>query len=362
MVIGITGTDGKTTTSHVLYRILREANIKTSLMTTINAEIDGKSYNTGFHTTTPSPWTIQKMLKKAHGADSTHFVIEVTSHGIDQNRIWGIPFAIAVLTNITHEHLDYHGSYGQYFLTKYSFLQKAKVAVINIDDDSSKKLLKKKFHRLITYGLTSGDISWSDEQFTTSLHGNYNKRNILAAASAAYTLGVSKKVAEKAIKAFTGVKGRFEIVNTDRDITYVIDFAHTPQAFRELLPTIREMNKKRLIHVFGCTGERDKAKRPIMGSLSEKLADVSIITEDDNRSEPFDLIAGQIKSGIKRTKNVFVYKFRQDAINFATSIARTGDVVVLTGKGHEQTILRGKTDYPWSEHKAIQDALKRTSH
>ncbi|MBI4137499.1 UDP-N-acetylmuramoyl-L-alanyl-D-glutamate--2,6-diaminopimelate ligase [Candidatus Roizmanbacteria bacterium] len=362
-IIGITGTDGKTTTTHLTHEILTAAEKKTSMISSVYAKVGGKEYDTGFHVTTPNPWFLQKMLKKAVDHGDEYFVLEVTSHGLDQNRVWGIPFEIGIVTNITPEHLDYHQTYEQYAASKIKLLERSKTAVVNREDESYTLIynLKFKIHELITYGLKRGDNTLKTCKFSTSLPGDYNKSNILAAYSAAKQLGISDSDIRKAVAGFSGIKGRYETQKTPYGFDVIIDFAHTSNGLTRVLSTVRKKTKGRLIHVFGCAGLRDVKKRPIMGEISGRIADISIITEEDYRTEDFDTIVAQIRSGMKRKQHVHVYKFRRDAINFATSIARRGDVVVLTGKGHEKSLCRGTTEYPWSEHEAVKKALKLKS-
>ena len=365
-IIGVTGTDGKTTTTHLTYAILFEAGMNVSMISSVYAQVGGKEYDTGFHVTTPNPWFLQRMLKKAVDHGDTHFVLEVTSHGLDQNRVWGIPFEIGIITNITPEHLDYHRTYDEYARSKIKLLERSKLAVVNREDKSYKlirnyelRITNKKTNKVISYGLKTGDVTLKKFAFKTTLPGDYNKSNILAAYSAASRLGVYDPVIRTAIAGFTGIIGRYEVIKTKHGFDVIIDFAHTSNGLEQILSTVRKTTKGRLIHVFGCAGLRDFKKRPVMGEISSRIADISVITEEDYRIEDFDSIVEQIKSGMKRKHNVYVYKFRQEAINYATSRAKPGDVVVLTGKGHEKSLCRGTIEYPWSEHMAVKKALKK---
>lgn len=358
-VIGITGTDGKTTTTHLVYEILSKAKLPVSMISSVYARVGGKEYDTGFHVTTPNPWFLQKMIKKAVDHDDTYFVLEVTSHGLDQNRVWGVPFHTGIVTNITPEHLDYHRTYAEYAKSKMKLLERSQLSVVNREDSSYEFLKSKKFGQMISYGLKKGDITLKTFSFKTMLPGDYNKSNILAAYAVAHSMGISDSVIRKAIAGFKGIKGRYEIMKTKFGFTVIVDFAHTSNGLEKVLSTVRKEVKGRLIHVFGCAGLRDYKKRPVMGEISGRIADITVITEEDYRIEDFDDIVNQIKSGMKRKQNVHVYKSRQDAINFATSIAKKGDVVLLTGKGHEQSLCRGKVEYPWNEHEAVKKALNK---
>jgi len=360
-MIGITGTDGKTTTTHLIYEILSEAEKNVSMISSVYARVGGKEYDTGFHVTTPDPWFLQQMLKKAVDHGDTHFVLEVTSHGLDQNRVWGIPFGIGVITNITPEHLDYHFTYEEYARSKIKLLERSKVAIVNREDRSYKLIydLRFKIQELITYGLKTGDVMLQTFKFKTTLPGDYNKYNILAAYTATKQFGISDDVIRKTVAGFKGIKGRYEVIKTKYGFGIIIDFAHTSNGLEQVLSTVRKKTEGRLIHVFGCAGLRDYKKRPVMGEISGRIADISVITEEDYRIEDFYSIVEQIKSGMKRKQNVHVYKSRQEAINFATSGAKRGDIVILTGKGHERSLCRGTKEYPWSEHEAVKKALKR---
>jgi UDP-N-acetylmuramoyl-L-alanyl-D-glutamate--2,6-diaminopimelate ligase len=357
-IIGVTGTDGKTTTTHMIYHILENAHKNVSMISSVYAKVGGKEYSLGFHVSTPDPWFLQKMLRKAVIAGDEYFVIETTSHALDQNRTWGIPFTVGVLTNISHEHLDYHRTFDSYIRAKMKLITHSRIAVLNREDASYEHIITLQGNRknVVTYGLKTGDNIWKNSQLEISLPGEYNKYNALAAFTVCHSLSIPKDIICKALESFQGVTGRFEKIITNKGITVIIDFAHTPNGLKQVLSTVRKETKGRIIHLFGCAGLRDYTKRPIMGKISSQLADITVLTEEDYRTENFDTIIMQIKKGMKRKQNVFVYKFRQDAINYATSIAHPDDVVLLTGKGHEKSLCRGKTEYPWDEHKAVEKA------
>lgn len=363
-VIGVTGTDGKTTTVNLLYHILQEAGYSVSMVSTVGAVIHGKASGVGFHVTTPSSFKLQKFLSlAAKGKGKQYLVLEVTSHALDQNRVWGIPFATGILTNITHEHLDYHKTYAQYVRTKVQLLNRAEVAIINKDDHSYQKVkyfLKKK-KRVITYGMEKGvDWSFKDVDIPQNIPQLYNKYNALAASLAAFHAGVKKGVIEKALKTFTFPKGRTEIVY-DKDFTVMIDFAHTPNAFEQLLSSVRENTKGRLIHVFGSAGARDVSKRPLMGQIASRYDDVMILTSEDPRKENPEKIMHEIESGIDAKRKVAIYKIadRKKAIEKAISLAKSSDMVICTGKGHEESINYGHGEEAWSEFIVVKDALSK---
>lgn len=358
IVIGVTGTDGKTTTVSLIYHILKESGEKVSMLSSIAAYIDGKKYDTGFHVTTPSSFSLQKFLKKALTSGSKFFVLEVTSHAIDQYRIWGIPFKIGVLTNITSEHLDYHKNFENYVKTKEKLLKRSQYAFVNRDDPSYKLLNEAKSSKSdkswITYGL-SDNFKFDSEV----LLGDFNKLNAFAAIAVCRILGLNDKDIDSAIKTFKMPTGRLDYVY-NKDFSVLIDFAHTPNAFEQLLSSLKPIVKGRLIHVFGSAGERDREKRPVMGEVSSKYSDIIILTAEDPRSEDAKKIIDQIKSGIKSEK-VEVRKVmdRKDAIKTAIEIAKSGDLVILTGKAHEKSMNFGKGEIPWDEYKAVRVALDR---
>lgn len=386
-VIGVTGTDGKTTTTSLIYHILNTTNEKVAMITTIGVFTKEKSYNTGLHTTTPSSFYLQKYIKMIKDKGYKYLILEVTSHAIDQNRVFGIPFEIGVLTNITHEHLDYHKTYEDYALSKFKLLKMAKMAIVNMDDESYKYSTKFKVQssKCKTYGMgKSADVNFSNFQFRTKLLGEFNKYNILAAVAVCKKLGVSDNDIKKAIETFESPTGRQEIVY-DRDFKIIIDFAHTPHSLSQILPECKKLAKGKLFHVFGAAGERDISKRPLMGEASAKNADVIVLTAEDPRREKVEKTMEDIASGIKgrkektensngkwsvsiqrsekieNGKSLIMISNRQEAINFAISLAEKGDVVVITGKGHEQSMNLGSGEEPWSEHKAVEKALKLRS-
>lgn len=359
-VIGVTGTDGKTTTTTLVYEILKAAGFKASMISSVHAVIAGKEYDTGFHVTTPSAWYVQKYLHAAVNHGDTHMVLEVTSHGLSQHRVWGVRFAVGVLTNVTHEHLDWHGTFRDYLQTKLSLLKRARVAIINRDEAEvyreARPFLSRK--HTITYGLRrEAMVTPKTHPFTTKLPGQFNRSNCLAAYAATEALGVDPRIIQKVIAQFPGVPGRMEEV-INKPFRVIVDFAHTPNAIEKALSTARKMVRKhRLIHVFGSAGLRDHTKRPLMGAASAKYADIIVLTEEDYRSEDVNQIIDHIASGIPVGKEVHRYPNRDEAIRFALQLAKPGDLVIITGKGHEKSLCRGKIEYPWSDQEAVRKAI-----
>lgn len=353
-VIGVTGTDGKTTTVNIIYHILKNAGYEVSMISSVGATINGKAYDVGFHVTTPSSLQIQKFLRKANG----YLVLEVTSHALDQYRVWGIDFTVGVLTNVTDEHLDYHKSYYNYVKTKAELLKRARVAVVNKDDESYEHISKLKTQKCVTYGMRNGDVTPKTFPFKTKLIGEFNKYNILAAAAACRELGVADEKIRHAVETFTLPVGRAEVVHED-NFTVMIDFAHTPNALEQILRSLRPEIKGRIIHVFGSAGQRDRQKRPKMGEVSAKYADVIVLTAEDPRSESVEKIMNEIASGIHNNKLIKKIPDRQEAITVAVKMAKEEDLVLLTGKSHEKSMNYGRGEEPWSEHEAVQAALEK---
>ncbi|MCL5432818.1 MAG: UDP-N-acetylmuramyl-tripeptide synthetase [Patescibacteria group bacterium] len=367
IVIGVTGTDGKTTTVSLIYHILKESGCNVSMISSVGALINGKAYDIGFHVTTPSSFALQKFLKKAlknKKGKKNYLVLEVTSHALDQHRIFGINFDVGIITNVTHEHLDYHKTYRNYVLTKASLFKTAKVAVINRDDESYKIILNLRSQisntRWITYGLTKGsDVNPYEFPFKSNLIGEFNKYNILAAIAACKTIGINYLKIKKGIETFKAPIGREEIVYND-SFSVMVDFAHTPNSLFKVLPEASKLAKSRLIHVFGAAGKRDFSKRAKMGEASSKYADIIILTAEDPRGEAVDKITSEIKEGIKDgfistdhrsyipkrndKRIVFEIPDRSEAIDFAVSIAEKGDMVITTGKSHEKSMNYGNVN------------------
>ncbi len=374
-IIGVTGTDGKTTTTSLIYHILRTAGKKVSMMSTVSARLAGTDYDTGFHVTTPGRHMVPKYLGMSVKNGDEYFVLEMTSHAIDQNRAYGIQFEVGLITNVTHEHLDYHKTYDNYVQTKTKLLLRSKIALANHDDGSYpyiKDIMDKKGKPLLSYGITQLSDFMTDitAHFPPDIP-QFNKYNYLAAYSVCKSLGIEENVIFEAMKTYELPQGRIDKV-FDGDFKVIVDFAHTPNALDQILgATKKQMSPgKRLIHVFGAAGLRDRSKRPLMGESSGKWADNVIITEDDYRIEDPVEIAESIAEGLKKyqfelsddlsfPKKYSIIIDRQKAIAKAIEIARTGDIVLITGKGHEKSLCRGKKEYPWDDREAIVRELDK---
>lgn len=363
-VIGVTGTDGKTTTVNMIYQILKDAGKKVSMVSTINAYVGGKSHDTGFHVTSPDPFLVQKFAHKAAENGDEFLVLEVTSHGLDQYRFWGIKFDVGVITNVTHEHLDYHQTFENYQNTKLKFLKDVRHAIVNqkIKGDLGNKV--DKGDRLITFGLDKGDFNQKDLKLNLEVPGDYNIENALVAIACAFVLDIDRKIAQKTLENFKSLAGRIEEIKNNKGIKIVIDFAHTPNGLEQALKTLRSYSSSgKLISLIGCEGFRDVGKRSMMGEIAQKLSDYVIVTSVDPRGQ-LDIINRQItqgakKSGAKEGENFFIIEDRQKAIAFAINkLAKKGDTVGIFGKGHEKSMnLDGKKEIPWSDEEAVLKSL-----
>lgn len=398
-VIGVTGTDGKTTTASLVYHILIQAGYRTGIISTINATIGQTVVDTGFHVTTPESPEIQRYLARMVAAGLTHVVLEATSHGLAQDRVAACDFDVAAVTNITHEHLDYHGSYEAYWQAKARLFTglagtrskshgNPRAAVLNLDDISYGYLAPLIPGRKITYSIQSSGadvyadaIEHSPAGLTfvargpgfsipvqSSMVGLFNASNCLAAIGASVVaLELPPETAQKGIAAFPGVPGRMERIDMGQEFSAIVDFAHTPNALKVALETVRrvaqqEKHPGRVIAVFGSAGLRDAMKRRMMAEVSAVYADLTILTAEDPRTEALDAILEEMASGMEARHAVEGQTFwripdRGDAIRFAVQQAHPGDVVIACGKGHEQSMAFGDHEYPWDDRIAMRAAL-----
>ena len=366
-VIGVSGTDGKTTTVNMIYQILKGASKKVSMVSTVNAMVAGKSYDTGFHVTSPDPFMVQKFARQAADSGDEYLVLEVTSHALDQYRFWGVKFDIGVITNVTHEHLDYHKTFENYFRTKLKLLDGVRFAILNQNIKGDWGDLGNRGDRVITFGLNKGDFNQKEVKLKLKVAGSYNIENALSAMAVAFTLDIPKEIAKEAVENFKGIEGRMEEVVSNRGIKVIVDYAHTPNGLEQALKTLRSrIGSGKLISLIGCEGYRDVGKRAMMGEIAQKLSDVVVVTAVDPRGQ-METINKQItdgadKAGAKNGVNFFVIDDRGDAIDFAiNNLAKKGDIIGIFGKGHEKSInLDGKKELPWSDFEAVEKALGRT--
>lgn len=381
IIIGVTGTSGKTSTVSLIYHILKLSGLKAGMISTVKAIIGDKEYETGFHVTNPDAFQMQTLITEAKKQGLTHLVLEMSSHGLVQYRNFGTNTHIGVITNISHEHLDYHKNMRNYVLAKAKILKNVKYSVLNRDDRNFRTLVNLSSGRVISFGIKSqADFTPKSFPFTTSFPGQFNKYNCLAAIAVAKTLGIDDELIRKAVRNFKGVPGRLEYVKNNLGIKIIIDFAHKPDALENILKTAIKITGKKgkIIAVFGCAGLRDKTKRPIMGQIAGRLADFSILTAEDPRTENVNSIISQIARGVikvkaKEVKSFYAYQNakqkdqvnyfirvpdRKKAINFALrKSAKKGDTIIFCGKGPEQTMCFGTKEYPWNEKQEIENAL-----
>ena len=380
-VIGITGTDGKTTTAHLIFSILRTAGKKTSLISTTGSVIYGReNLPLGLHVTTPSPFELQDFFKQARATGSEFVVLEATSHGLAQHRVLGSNFEIGVVTNISNEHLDYHGTYEQLLADKGKLFRRVRVSLLNRDDRSYAALQILAAGKQTTYGLEgSADLLATDIQqrpegmtFTipainktiqTEFVGAYNVQNMLAATGAALSVGIEPESIKAGLEAAAPPRGRLERVNNGQPFTVFVDFAHTSNSLKTMLGMIRKLTDNKVIVVFGCAGIRDPGKRFPMGASAARYCDYTVLTAEDPRTENLDKILAEVAAGCKSEGGVaeqsyFCVPDRQQAIEFAIQkLAGPGDIVVTTGKAHEQSMCFGTFEHDWDEFQAVAYAL-----
>lgn len=373
-IIGVTGTDGKTTTSTILYHLLHENGYKVALISTVSAKIGDQDIDTGFHVTSPDHFPLQKLLRQIVDKGYTHVVLEVTSHGLDQHRFGGISFEGGIVTNVTEDHLDYHKTWDKYLKAKAKLFDETKFAVLNAEDKSFDYLKNNAKGQVITYGQSIGDWNLENFKFNLKILGQFNYLNSLAASAAANRLGVSKENIKKSLASFEGVNGRMQVMQND-PFTVIVDFAHTPNALKTALLELNKIKKGKLISIFGCAGQRDKNRRK-MGFESAKMADITIITAEDPRTEGVEKISQEIagwseKGGAKEViqsnlmtdKNINFPVYvkiadRKKAIDFALGLAKKGDVIGIFGKGHEKSMCYGTEELSWSDQDVVRGLLK----
>ena len=427
-MIGVTGTDGKTTVVNLIHAVLTAAGHRTGMISTVSALFGEESCGTGLHTTTPDAPDVQAYLARMVAAGSEYGVLEATSHGLAQHRVVACDFDLAVVTNITHEHLDFHGSHDAYVAAKALLFESLghghrkpgvpKIAILNADDSSFERLQSIPADVQLTYGLSeSADVravniryapsatrftvevhrtaahrcqrksgktgtsilrsfrSSADDvgeaahslsssfELETSLIGEYNVYNCLAAVAVGFSHSIEVEAIQRGIAGMKGVIGRMERIDEGQSFRAFVDFAHTPRALEVALETARRLTAGQVIVVFGCAGLRDVQKRAWMGRIAGRLADRVVITAEDPRTEPLDEIMAQIAHGCQEAgrqegEDYWRIGDRAEAIAFAVRMAEEGDVVIVTGKGHERSMCFGSDDEPWSDHAALRAALR----
>ena len=400
-VIGVTGTNGKTSTCFLIWKMLNAAGHKTGLMTTVAWGVD-KLEKQIEHMTTVDAKTLNFRMKKIADAGAEFLVLEVTSHALAQHRTFGVPIEIAVMTNVTHEHLDYHKTFENYRDAKRRLFKMAKYGVVN-EDDKSWAYFAKDVKEYITYGINSGILRAKDVKLgaqgveysvdgeasvgdkhaaedkhvggdknasgdmlriKTKIPGEFTVYNSLAAVAVGLKLGLSKEQISQGILALDSVEGRMNRVDLGQNFEVIVDYAHTPDAFLKVYESVVPGKKGRIISLFGGAGRRDESTRGERGEIAAKNSDIVIITEDDSRDEnPAEIaeefVRGAEQAGFLRGKNLLVELNREKAIQMAVDLAKKDDIVLILGKGHEKTILRATGAVPFEDLKVTEKALRK---
>lgn len=405
VVIGVTGTDGKTTTVNFLHQILTSAGLKAGMLSTLKAMIGNEEEPLALHVTTPEAPVIQQYLRRMADAGVTHCVLETTSHGLAQHRVTAVFYDIAIITNITHEHLDYHGTHAAYVAAKQTLFEHVasskinkeipstpeKTLILNADDPiSMQHLADIDAPQTLFYSLdkaktaaftatniqlqpwsTQFDLNMNGQQQTvsTKMFGQFNIYNILAAAAAAQQLGLSAAQLKQGIADLTQLYGRMQLIDKGQPYLVIVDFAHTPNSLEKAIQTARKTlddsgrEKGRIITVFGSAGLRDPEKRKLMAEISAKTADLTILTAEDPRTESLDEILATMATacetaGGQENETFWRIRDRGEAIHFALGKAEKDDLVLVCGKGHEQSMCFGTIEYPWDDVKATETAIE----
>jgi len=393
-VIGVTGTNGKTTTCNMIAKILEKANYRVAMATTINFKIDRKEWKNLTKMTVVSPFALQKFLSDAVKAGCHWAVLETTSHAIAQYRNYGIDYDIAVLTNITHDHLDYHKTYEEYRDTKAQIFSTGEtINILNNDDKSVTYLRDFPSKKTITYGVENPDngrknrpdilakkiileptgslftVVTPDSQVAIDLKlpGKFNIYNALAALACAYVLKIHLDLVKAALEAIAVMPGRMEKVDLGQSFTVLVDYAHTPDALEKIYQTLTLAKRGKIIAVLGATGDRDRSKRPILGALAGRFADICLITDEDPYTENPVKIIEEVAVGVLRGsdpknpkipgQNFFKVLDRKEAIAKAINLAHKDDIVIITGKGAEECMVVGHEKIPFSDRKIVKEFL-----
>lgn len=374
-VIGITGTNGKTTTAYMMATIFKNLGIKAGVITTI--EYQTPKTTKSAYLTTPEAPELQMLLEQIKKEGGTHVIMEVSSHSVSEHRIDYMHFDYGIFTKLGRDHLDYHGTLDAYRNAKADFIRRVNHGVALNADDEEFEFMKgvSSAKDIVSYGLHNGDLRCKiiendirglsvkiEGLFQMKIRlrtpGKFNAYNLLAAFAICWMLGIEPDEMASAIKGFKGVPGRFEVIlPRDYKFQVIIDYAHTPDALETLLRSARELNPRRILTLFGAGGNRDRGKRPLMGEVASRLSDVVIITSDNPREEhPMDIIR-DILSGIQREEDIYVVPDRKEAIVKALNLAQEGDLILLAGKGHEDYMVIGNKKIPFSEKEIVYKTL-----
>ena len=376
-LIGITGTNGKTTVSYLIKSILETAGKKVGIIGTNEILVGNEPVGIKSSTpTTPNSLELHKIFAKMLQMGAEYAVMEVSSHALDLYRVYGLYYDAGVFTNLTRDHLDYHKTMENYFLAKAKLFDMCKTGVINTDDEYGKRLKSLGKSKKLAVGTKDAELLAEDikidekgvvfsvnyggqrERIELEISGMFSVYNALCALGAVLSCGVDLETAKKGLKNARGVKGRLERVPTDTDYTVIIDYAHTPDGLENVLNTVNSFKKGRLIAVFGCGGDRDATKRPIMGDIGTRLSDIAVITSDNPRTEEPEKIIDDIIKGAKG-ENYKVIPDRREAIGYALSLAKKDDVVLLLGKGQETYQILGTEKIHFDEREIVKDLLEK---
>lgn len=404
-VIGITGTNGKTTVAHFAGELLQAAGYKVGWITTTDYKIGDVVTPNIYKMTTFSPFVLQKLIRQIADAGANYLIMEVTSHAIDQNRVWGIRFAVATFTNLTHDHLDYHGNLTNYRQTKEKlFARTNQIHIVNADDLSAPYFLQYRATQKLTFAITdslrtkaakeqilepnitatrlrpsSEKIEFTLEhgqdsaQTTLPMVGRFNISNALAAAAIAISQNVPFELIAQTIPKLHPVVGRMEKVMAGQPFTVMVDFAHTPDSLQKIYESLRPATPGKLISVLGATGRRDRLKRPILGTLAGRYCDFVIVTNEDPYDEDPRLVIDEVAKGVPRGRpgslgvngeNEWWWRVpdRRDAIDKALKMAQKGDTVIITGKGGENSMAIGNKLIPYNDVKVVQSILSKLGY
>lgn len=375
-LIGITGTNGKTTTAFLIKNMLKKLGKKSGLIGTVKNMAGDKEYPAAL--TTPESFELHSLFNEMVNEGCEYCVMEVSSQALAQFRVEGLHFAAGIFTNLTQDHLDYHGSFENYAEAKSMLFTESDICILNLDDEHAMSMLRNTEGRMVTYSVNQDESDYTAkyirykndgieyelvtmgyvERVKVGIPGEFTVYNSMAAAVTLIELGFDFSEVLYALSLSEGVKGRIEVVPTDTDYTVIIDYAHSPDGLENIISSLRKIAKARIITVFGCGGDRDRTKRPIMGAIAAKLSDVIVVTSDNPRTEDPDAIIEDILTGIKGSKvRKIVETDRTKAIRAALEEAETDDIVLLAGKGHETYQIFGTEKIHYDEREVVRDIL-----
>mgnify|MGYP002614732349 FL=1 len=378
-LVGVTGTNGKTTITYLLKSILDEAGKRVGVIGTNQNIIGDKVLITQSTTpTTPNALELQQLFAEMAQSEAEYVVMEVSSHALELDRVYGCRFDVGIFTNLTQDHLDFHKTMENYYKAKAKLFTMCKKGVVNSDDEYGMRIANEASCEIIKAGLEDGcdlkaenikitsrgtdfDMIYKGEKYPVNLRipGKFSVYNAICAAGAAIELGIDIATIQKGLAAAAGVLGRVEVVPTDTDYTVIIDYAHTPDGLENIINCVQGFAQGRVITVFGCGGDRDSTKRPIMGEIAGRLSDFSIITSDNPRTENPQKIVDQIEDGMKKTDGKYIcITDRREAIGYALDNAKAGDVIILAGKGQETYQIIGKEKFDFDERVEVYSHLR----